>query len=41
MLQVAKKLDAIAEGGSVVALTYIAAQRTFVGYNDMLMPRAS
>ena len=35
MLQVAKKLDAIAEGGSVVALTYIAAQRTFVGYNDM------
>ena len=35
MLQVAKKLDAIAEGGSVVALTYIAAQRTFVGYSDM------
>ena len=31
----AKKLDAIAEGGSVVALTYIAAQRTFVGYSDM------
>ena len=35
MLQVAKKLDAIAEGGSVVALTYVAAQRTFVGYGDM------
>lgn len=35
MLSVAKKLDAIAEGGSVVALTYIAAQRSFVGYNDM------
>ncbi|MDR2764502.1 MAG: SDR family oxidoreductase [Tannerella sp.] len=35
MLQTAKKLDAIAEGGSVVALTYIAAQRTFFGYNDM------
>ena len=35
MLQVAKKLDAIAEGGSVVALTYVAAQRTFVGYSDM------
>ena len=35
MLQVAKRLDAIAEGGSVVALTYIAAQRTFVGYGDM------
>lgn len=35
MLSVAKRLDAIAEGGSVVALTYIAAQRSFVGYNDM------
>ena len=34
MMQVAKKLDAIAEGGSVVALTYMAAQRTMVGYND-------
>lgn len=35
MLQVAKKQDAIAEWGSVVALTYIASQRTFFGYNDM------
>ena len=35
MLQTAKKLDALAEGGSVVALTYIAAQRTFLGYGDM------
>ncbi len=35
MLQTAKKMDAIAEGGSVVALTYVAAQRTFFGYNDM------
>ncbi len=35
MLQVAKKMDAIAEGGSVVALSYVAAQRTFLGYNDM------
>ncbi|MBF1378831.1 MAG: SDR family oxidoreductase [Porphyromonas sp.] len=35
VLQTAKKLDAIAEGGSVVALTYIAAQRTFLGYGDM------
>ena len=35
MLQTAKKLYAIAEGGSVVALTYIAAQRTFLGYGDM------
>ncbi|RRD62421.1 enoyl-ACP reductase FabI [Tannerella forsythia] len=35
MLQVAKKQDAIAEYGSIVALTYVAAQRTFFGYNDM------
>ena len=35
MLQVAKKQDAIAEGGSVVALTYVASQRTPFGYNDM------
>ena len=35
MLQVAKKQDAISEGGSVVALTYVASQRTFFGYNDM------
>lgn len=31
----AKKLDAINEWGSVVGLTYIAAQRTFPDYNDM------
>lgn len=35
MLQTAKKLDAIAEYGSVLALSYVAAQRTFFGYNDM------
>lgn len=35
MLQIAKKQDAIAEYGSVVALSYVAAQRTFFGYNDM------
>ena len=35
MLQAARKLDAIEEGGSVLALTYVAAQRTFYGYNDM------
>lgn len=35
MLQTAKKMDAIAEYGSVVALSYVAAQRTFFGYNDM------
>lgn len=35
MLSVAMKLDAINEGGSVVALTYMAAQRTFPFYTDM------
>jgi enoyl-[acyl-carrier protein] reductase I len=35
VLQVAKKKDAINEWGSVVALTYIAAQRVFPDYNDM------
>jgi enoyl-[acyl-carrier protein] reductase I len=35
MLAVAKKLDAINEGGSVVALTYMAAQRTYPFYTDM------
>uniref|UniRef100_A0AB33J2M0 Enoyl-[acyl-carrier-protein] reductase [NADH] n=4 Tax=unclassified Prevotella TaxID=2638335 RepID=A0AB33J2M0_9BACT len=40
MIQAAKKLDAIAEYGSVVALTYVAAQRTFLGYNDMADAKA-
>jgi len=35
MLAVAMKLDAINEWGSVVALTYMAAQRTFPFYTDM------
>lgn len=35
VLQTAMEKDALNEGGSVVALTYIAAQRTFPGYNDM------
>jgi len=35
MLQVAKKQDALNEYASVVALSYVAAQRTFFGYNDM------
>lgn len=34
-LQTAMKMDAIDEWGSVVALTYIAAQRVFPDYNDM------
>lgn len=35
MLQVANKMDAINDWGSVVALSYIAAQRTLYAYNDM------
>ncbi|OQX97462.1 MAG: enoyl-ACP reductase [Bacteroidetes bacterium 4572_128] len=35
VLQTAKKLDAINEWGSVLALSYIAAQRTLHAYNDM------
>ena len=40
MIQVAKKQDAIAEYGSIVALSYVAAQRTFYGYNDMADAKA-
>ena len=40
MLQVARKLDAINDWGSVVALSYIAAQRTFYRYNDMSEAKA-
>ena len=39
-MQTAFKLDAINEWGSVVALSYIAAQRTFPGYNDMAEAKA-
>ncbi|MFW5830634.1 MAG: enoyl-ACP reductase FabI [Prolixibacteraceae bacterium] len=40
MLQTARKLDAINNWGSVVALSYVAAQRTFSGYNDMADAKA-
>jgi enoyl-[acyl-carrier protein] reductase I len=40
MLQAAKKLDAIENGGSILALSYIAAQRSFYGYNDMADAKA-
>jgi len=40
LLQVAKKLDAIKEWGSVLTYTYIAAQRTLYGYNDMADAKA-
>ena len=40
MIQAAKRLDAIADHGSIVALSYIAAQRTMFGYNDMADAKA-
>lgn len=40
MIQTAKKLDAIAENGSILALTYVASHRTFFGYNDMADAKA-
>ncbi len=40
MIQVAKKFDAIKEWGSIVALSYIAAQRTLYEYNDMADAKA-
>ena len=40
LLKVLYSKNAIKRGGSVVALTYIAAERTFVGYNDMADAKA-
>jgi len=40
MLQTAFKLDSIEQWGSVVALSYIAAQRTLYAYNDMADAKA-
>ena len=40
VLQTAMKMDAINEWGSVVALTYIAAQRSFPDYNEMAEAKA-
>ncbi len=41
VLQTARKFDAINEWGSVVALSYIAAQRTLFEYNDMADAKAT
>ena len=40
VLQTCMKVDALNEWASVVALSYIAAQRTFPGYNDMAEAKA-
>lgn len=41
MLQVASKLDAINKWGSIVAMSYVAAQRTLFRYNDMADAKAA
>lgn len=40
IMQVAEKLDIMNEWGSIVALSYIAAQRTFPDYSDMAQAKA-
>lgn len=40
ILQIAKKMDIMNEWGSVVALSYIGAQRTMNGYNEMSQAKA-
>jgi enoyl-[acyl-carrier protein] reductase I len=40
IIQSARKLDAINEWGSILGLSYVAAQRTFYGYNDMADAKA-
>ena len=40
LLQTLYQKDAMAENGSVVSLSYIAAQRTVIGYNDMADAKA-
>lgn len=40
LVQSAFKMDGMNEGGSIVALSYVAAQRTLYGYNDMADAKA-
>src|SRR5690606_20721899 len=40
MMQAAMKLDVLSHGASIVALTYIAAQRVFPDYNEMADAKA-
>jgi enoyl-[acyl-carrier protein] reductase I len=39
-MQTCEKLDAMNEWGSIIALTYIAAQRTYPDYSDMAQAKA-
>ena len=41
VIQTAKKFDALNEWGSIVALSYVAAQRTLFEYNDMADAKAA
>jgi len=40
VIQTCRKMDAINDWGSIVALSYVAAQRTLYGYNDMADAKA-
>jgi enoyl-[acyl-carrier protein] reductase I len=40
VIQVCRKMDAFNDWGSIVALSYVAAQRTLFGYNDMADAKA-
>jgi len=40
VIQICRKFDAINDWGSIVALSYVAAQRTLFGYNDMADAKA-
>ncbi|MFT6809742.1 MAG: enoyl-[acyl-carrier protein] reductase I [Saprospiraceae bacterium] len=40
VMQVAYKMEAMSDWGSIVALTYMAAQRTFPEYNEMAESKA-
>ena len=40
VMQTAEKMDVMSEWGSILALTYIAAQRTFPDYSDMAQAKS-
>lgn len=40
MMQIAEKLDSMEEWGSIIGLSYIAAQRTYPDYSDMAQAKA-
>src|SRR5512133_995963 len=40
IIQICRRMDAINDWGSIVALSYVAAQRTLYGYNDMADAKA-